>query len=140
MIIYCAGPIRGNKTFQQNYIQIVQIVEALGHSALSEISSKFGSSIPLSAKQIYSRDVKWLDGSKLMIAEVSGPSLGVGFEVAYALFKKKIPVLAVYHESAEQISSMIIGCTDPKLQMQKYIDVDDLRKKINEFINNHNEN
>ena len=140
MIIYCAGPIRGNKTFQQNYIQIVQIVEALGHSALSEISSKFGSSIPLSAKQIDSRDVKWLDGSKLMIAEVSGPSLGVGFEVAYALFKKKIPVLAVYHESAEQISSMIIGCTDPKLQMQKYVDVDDLRKKINEFINNHNEN
>jgi len=134
MIIYCAGPIRGNKTYQQNYFQIVQIVEVLGHSALSEVSSKFHSSIPLSAKQIYSRDVKWLDGSKLMIAEVSGPSLGVGFEVAYALFKKKIPVLAVYHESAEQISSMIIGCTDPKLHLKKYADTEDLKKTIDEFI------
>lgn len=140
MIIYCGGPIRGNKTYQQNYIQIVQIVEALGHSALSEISSKFHSSIPLSAKQIYSRDVKWLDGSKLMIAEVSGPSLGVGFEVSYALFKRKIPVLAVYHESAEQVSSMIIGCTDPKLQIKKYMDAEDLKKKITDFINSNGDN
>lgn len=140
MIIYCAGPIKGNKTYQQNYIQIVQIVEALGHSALSEVSSKFHSSIPLSAKQIYSRDVKWLDGSKLMIAEVSGPSLGVGFEIAYALFNKKIPVLAVYHESAEQVSSMVIGCTDPKLQIKKYSDFDDLKNKISDFIQNHNNN
>lgn len=136
MIIYCAGPIRGNTTYQQNYIQIVQIVEELGHSALSEVSSKFHSSIPLTAKQIYSRDVKWLDGSKMMIAEVSGPSLGVGFEVAYALFKKKIPVLVLYHQSSEQISSMIIGCNDPKLQVQKYIDTEDLRNRINEFIKN----
>lgn len=140
MIIYCGGPIRGNKTYQQNYIQIVQIVEALGHSALSEVSSKFHSSIPLSAKQIYSRDVKWLDGSKLMIAEVSGPSLGVGFEVSYALFKRKIPVLAVYHESAEQVSSMIIGCTDPKLQIKKYMDAEDLKKKITDFINSNGDN
>jgi len=140
MIIYCAGPIRGNKTYQQNYTQIVQIIETLGHSALSEISSKFSSSIPLSAKQIYSRDIKWLDGSKLMIAEVSGPSLGVGFEISYALFKKKIPVLAVYHDSAEQVSSMIIGCTDPKLQIKKYSDAEDLKKIISEFITFSNEN
>jgi nucleoside 2-deoxyribosyltransferase len=140
MIIYCAGPIRGNKTFQQNYVQIVQIVESLGHSALSEVSSKFQSSIPLNAKQIYSRDVKWLNGSKLMIAEVSGPSLGVGFEIAYALFNKKMPVLAVYHESAEQVSSMIVGCTDHKLQIKKYTDFDSLTNSIKEFINNYNGN
>ncbi|MBK7630926.1 MAG: nucleoside 2-deoxyribosyltransferase [Ignavibacteriales bacterium] len=89
MIIYCAGPIRGNTTYQENYSEIVRIVESTGHTALSEVSTKFSSSIPLSAKQIYTRDIKWIDGSKLLIAEVSGPSLGVGFEVAYALLVKK---------------------------------------------------
>ena len=136
MIIYCAGPIKGNTTYHENYAQLVEIVNSLGHTALSEMSSKFHSSIPLSPKQIYARDLKWLDGSKLMIAEVSGPSLGVGFEISYALFVKKIPVLSVYHEQARQLSSMITGCNDPKLVIKKYSDIDDLAQTINSFIIN----
>ena len=77
MIIYCAGPIKGNTTYQDNYSEIVRIVESMGHTALSEKSSKFSSTILLSDKQIYTRDIKWIDGSKIVIAEVSGPSLGV---------------------------------------------------------------
>jgi nucleoside 2-deoxyribosyltransferase len=140
MIIYCAGPIKGNATYQENYSQLVEIVNSLGHTALSEVSSKFHSSIPLSAKQIYARDLKWLDGSKLMIAEVSGPSLGVGFEISYALFFKKIPVLAVYQEQAAQISSMILGCNNPKLEVKKYSNIDDLSQTINAFIINNGGN
>ena len=140
MIIYCAGPIKGNKTYQGNYSQIVEIVNSIGHTALSEVSSKFHSSIPLSPKQIYARDLKWLDGSKLMIAEVSGPSIGVGFEISYALFVKKIPVLAVYHETAGQISSMITGCNNPKLVIEKYSSSDDLAKTVNSFIISNGDN
>jgi hypothetical protein len=140
MIIYCAGPIRGNKTYQDNYSEIIRIVESLNHTALSEVSNKFQSSIPLSPKQIYARDLKWLDGSKLMIAEVSGPSLGVGFEISYALFVKKIPVLALYHDQAGQISSMITGCNNPKLVIQKYSNTDDLTQTINSFITNNGGN
>jgi len=140
MIIYCAGPIKGNKTYQENYSQIVGIVNSLGHTALSEMSLKFHSSIPLSSKQIYARDLKWLDGSKLMIAEVSGPSIGVGFEISYALFVKKIPVLAVYHETASQISSMITGCSNPKLLIKKYSSSDDLAKTVNSFIISNGDN
>jgi nucleoside 2-deoxyribosyltransferase len=140
MIIYCAGPIRGNTTYQENYSEIVRIVESIGHTALSEVSSKFSSSIPLNAKQIYTRDIKWIDGSKLLIAEVSGPSLGVGFEISYALFVKKIPVLAVYQEQAQQISSMIAGCIDPKLEVKKYSNVDDLTSIVKNFIVNNGGN
>lgn len=134
MIIYCAGPIRGNTTYQENYSEIVRIVESTGHTALSEVSTKFSSSIPLNAKQIYTRDIKWIDGSKIVIAEVSGPSLGVGFEISYALFAKKIPVLAVYHDKVPQISSMIAGCQNPILQISKYSNVDDLTKIVKNFI------
>jgi len=140
MIIYCAGPIKGNQTYQANYSTIVDIVESLGHTALSELSNKFHSSIPLSDKQIYARDLKWLDGSKLMIAEVSGPSLGVGFEIAYALFTKKIPVLALYDAQVTQISSMISGCNDKKLLLEKYKAMDDLTQTIKNFIINNGGN
>jgi hypothetical protein len=136
MIIYCAGPIRGNTTYQENYSEIVRIVESMGHTALAEISTKFSSSIPLNAKQIYTRDIKWIDGSKIMIAEVSGPSLGVGFEVSYALFVKKIPVLAVYSEQAGQISAMISGCSNPMLQIKKYQNIDELTSIVKNFISN----
>lgn len=134
MIIYCAGPMRGNTTYHENYSEIVRVVESLGHTALSEKSSKFSSTVLLSDKQIYTRDVKWIDGSKIMIAEVSGPSLGVGFEISYALFVKKIPVLAVYHSNAGQISSMISGCPNPLLQLRKFSDIDDLTSTIKKFI------
>lgn len=126
--------MRGNTTYHENYSEIVRIVESLGHTALSEKSSKFSSTVLLSDKQIYTRDVKWIDGSKIMIAEVSGPSLGVGFEISYALFVKKIPVLAVYHSNAGQISSMISGCPNPLLQLKKFSDIDDLTGSIKKFI------
>jgi len=136
MIIYCAGPIKGNTTYQENYSEIVRIVESLGHTALSERSTKFSSSIPLNSKQIYTRDIKWIDGSKIMIAEVSGPSLGVGFEIAYALFERKIPVLAVYQENAAQISSMISGCNNKNLQLKNISNIDDLTQIVKNFIAN----
>jgi len=134
MIIYCAGPIKGDTTFQNNYIELIKTVETLNHTALSELSGKFKASIPLSDKQIYKRDIKWIDSSKLLIAEISGPSLGVGFEISYALFVKKIPVLAVYHEQVTKVSAMITGCNAPNLRVKEYKNAEDLQKIIRNFI------
>jgi len=140
MIIYCAGPIKGDTKFQGNYKDIVRIVESMEHTALAEFSSKIPSTMLLNDKQIYTRDKKWIDGSKIMIAEVSGPSLGVGFEISYALFVKKIPVLAVYDEKAESVSSMILGCSEPNLQVKKYYNKEDLERTIRNFIANNGGN
>ena len=140
MIIYCAGPIKGDTKYQESYKDIVRIVESMNHTALAQFSSKIPSTIFLNDKQIYTRDMKWIDGSKIMIAEVSGPSLGVGFEIAYALFVKNIPVLAVYNEQEQNISSMISGCNHPNLQLKKYYNQDDLARIIRNFIVNNGGN
>ena len=140
MIVYCAGPIKGDTKYQESYKDIVRIVESMDHTALAQFSSKIPSTIFLNDKQIYTRDMKWIDGSKVMIAEVSGPSLGVGFEIAYALFVKNIPVLAVYNEQAQNISSMISGCNHPNLQLKKYYNQDDLARIIRNFIVNNGGN
>ena len=140
MIVYCACPIKGDTKYQESYKDIVRIVESMDHTALAQFSSKIPSTIFLNDKQIYTRDMKWIDGSKIMIAEVSGPSLGVGFEIAYALFVKNIPVLAVYNEQEQNISSMVSGCNHPNLQLKKYYNQDDLARIIRNFIVNNGGN
>ena len=134
MIIYCAGPIRGDITYQQFFTKIIDYIESEGHTVLAEFSGKFSSTIPLTDKQTYKRDLKWIDGSKLMIAEISGPSLGVGFEISYAIFQRKLPILALCNSEVQNISSMITGCDSPLLTIQKYQDEDDMKRIVRKFI------
>jgi hypothetical protein len=70
-----------------------------------------------------------------MIAEISGASLGVGFEIAYALYIKKIPVLAVYNTNVVSISSIINGCDSDFLSIKKYNNNGELRELIKSFLN-----
>jgi hypothetical protein len=134
MIIYCAGPIRGDITYQKFFTKIIDYIESEGHTVLAEFSGKFSSTIPLTDKQTYKRDLKWIDGSKLMIAEISGPSLGVGFEISYAIFQRKLPILALCNSEVQNISSMITGCDSPLLTIQKYQDEDDMKRIVRKFI------
>ena len=133
MIIYCAGAIRGDTTFRDNYLEIINFLESKGHTVLAELNDKFTSSIPLTDKQIYTRDIKWIESSQLVVAEISGPSLGVGFEISYALFQKKIPVLAVVTNEAEKLSAMIAGCDSELLTVKEYKNVDDLHSIIKNY-------
>ena len=136
MIIYCAGPIRGDTKYQNFYLEIVEFLESENHTALAEISGKFNTSIPLTDKQIYKRDIKWIEGSSLMIAEISGASLGVGFEIAYTLFQRKIPVLALANAEVPKISAMISGCESELLTIKNYRDSDEMKLIIQNFISN----
>lgn len=136
MIIYCAGPLRGDTTYQKYYIEIVNFLESENHTALAEIGGKFNSSIPLTDKQIFRRDIKWIEGSEIMIAEISGGSLGVGFEIAYALLHKKLPVLALANAEVPKLSAMIAGCESDLLTVKRYRDTDEMKSIILDFISN----
>jgi hypothetical protein len=134
MIIYCAGPIKGDTTFQKIYLEIINFIESEGHTPLAELSAKFTPTNPLTDKQIYTRDLKWIDGSKMMIAEISGPSLGVGFEIAYAVYQKKIPVLALVNNTVKNVSAMITGCDSILLTVVNYRNPEDLKEIIRLYI------
>ncbi len=136
MIVYCAGAIKGDTTYQNNYVEMIRFIESMNHTALAELNGKFNASIPLSDNQIYTRDIKWIEGSVLMIAEISGPSLGVGFEIAYALFQKEIPVLALASSEVEKISAMITGCNSELLTVKRYQNIEDMQNIISDYIKN----
>jgi len=134
MIIYCAGPIKGDTTFQKFYLEIIDFIESEGHTPLTELIAELPSANPLTDKQIYKRDIKWIDGSKMMIAEISGPSLGVGFEIAYAIHHKKMPVLALVNQTAKNVSAMITGCDSNLLTVARYSNTEDLKEFIRKYI------
>ena len=136
MIVYCAGAIKGDTAYQNNYIEMIRFIESMNHTALAELNGKFKFSIPLSDNQIYTRDIEWIEGSELMIAEISGPSLGVGFEIAYALFQKEIPVLALVSSDVKKISAMITGCNSNLLTIKRYKNIEDLQNIISDYFKN----
>ncbi|MBM4176666.1 MAG: nucleoside 2-deoxyribosyltransferase [Ignavibacteria bacterium] len=130
--IYCAGPISGDVTFQKSYRRIIEIVNENGFNALHEPDL-----IPnptLNDKEIYERDINWLEESDAVIAEVSGPSLGVGFEIAYALFTLKKSVMALYSDQAKRISAMIKGCEHKLLSVSSYRNEGELESLVKNYL------
>lgn len=68
--------------------------------------------------EVYARDTAWIDGCDAVVAEVSTPSHGVGYEIAYALGRGK-PVLCCYRRGA-RVSKMILGNNSPGLRLLEY--------------------
>ena len=138
MIIYCAGAIRGDTKYRKSLMEIIEYVKILGHTALSEFNESFKVSVPLTDKEIFKRDIKWLERSQLVIADVSGTSTGVGFEISYALFKLQKPVLAIANEKSESVSALVKGCNSNLLTFKSYSDFEELKKIISSFIIKYN--
>ena len=135
MIIYCAGPIRGEKQHQSFYKEIIKYVNSLGHTALSEFNEKFKSAFPLNDIQIFKRDIKWMESSKFVIAETTSSSTGVGFEIAYSLYNLKKPVLALAKKGEESVSAMVSGCNSEILTVKTYSSSEEMKKIIAQYLN-----
>lgn len=124
MNIYFACSITGGREFESVYQQIVSALEAQGHiiptSHLAQAEAVAGERM-LTPCDVYERDVNWIRGCDVLIAEVSVPSHGVGYEIAYALQSRK-PVLCISQEG-RRVSKMITGNPDPALTVKSYASV-----------------
>jgi len=82
--------------------------------------------------EIYARDTAWIEACDAVIAEVSTPSHGVGYEIAYALGLGK-PVLCCFRRGA-RVSKMITGNDSPGLALLEYAAADQALAAIDEFL------
>ena len=82
--------------------------------------------------EIYARDTAWIEACDAVIAEVSTPSHGVGYEIAYALGLGK-PVLCCFRRGA-RVSKMITGNDSPGLELLEYGAADEALAAIDEFL------
>jgi nucleoside 2-deoxyribosyltransferase len=121
MNIYFACSITGGREFEQIYQAIVAALEAEGHVIpTSHLASSevVGLEKIVTPQDVYLRDIQWINQADLIIAEVSTPSHGVGYEVAYALSIGK-PVLCCYQQG-QAVSKMITGNTNANIRVLTY--------------------
>lgn len=121
MNIYFACSITGGRKDERVYQQLVKALLEGGyqvptaHIADAGVEEMDAREEPL---DIYQRDVDWIEDSDLLIAEVTTPSHGVGYEIGYALSLGK-RVLCLHREDTA-ISKMISGNPDPLLTVHGY--------------------
>jgi nucleoside 2-deoxyribosyltransferase len=135
MKIYFACSISGGRQDEGVYQKMVQVLLSMGIDVPSAHISETGiEQIDglEKASDIYQRDINWIEESDLLIAEVSTPSHGVGYEIAYALNLSK-PVFCLYHQGAV-VSKMITGNSHFLLTVSSYQDWPDAENKLREYI------
>ena len=135
MKIYFAGAIRGGREETDIYNNIITYLSSKAevlteHIGSSELTTT--GETTRSDGEIFLRDMEWLQSADLIIAEVTTPSLGVGYELGIAE-KLKIPTLCLYRPiKGKRLSAMISG--NEKFNYQTYQTLDDAKVHINKFL------
>ncbi|MFT4310327.1 MAG: nucleoside 2-deoxyribosyltransferase [Candidatus Woesearchaeota archaeon] len=128
MNIYFSGSIRGGGNDTQFYLRIIDVLKQYGHvfaEHIYEHATSGKGTVHLTDTQIHDRDIEWIDKSDIVVAEVSTPSLGVGYEIRYAL-EKNIPVLVLHRH---RVSAMITGAPLQAFLYESLQDVQDILSK-----------
>ena len=135
MKIYFAGAIRGGREDAQLYENIIAYLKGKGqvlteHVGSTDLSGK--GETCRKDEEIYNRDMEWLKSSDIMIAEVTTPSLGVGYELGIAE-KLNIPILCLFRPiEAKHLSAMVSGNTI--FTCMEYGSFEDAKKNIDIFL------
>ena len=110
MKIYFAGSIRGGRIDAALYKRMIEYMQQ-NHVVLTEHIGSPDLNVKEQGKrdvEIYDQDTAWLRESDILIGECTCPSLGVGYELAYA---EKIgkPCHIFYDRTKTNLSAMLTG-------------------------------
>ena len=133
--VYFAGSIRGGRADAELYRRMISFImqtddvltEHVGDPSLSVWESADGRE----DCRIYAQDTAWLRECDLVIAECTAPSLGVGYELAYAEKLGK-PVHIFYRKSQSELSAMLTG--DPYFAIHRYESWSELEPLLKEAL------
>lgn len=134
--VYFAGSIRSGRDFADTYFKIIEYLKdkcivLTEHLGSKELGSE--GEMDKTDDYIYNRDCNWIKESDFIVAEVTNPSFGVGYEVKYAEMLNK-PILCLYKKSDKRISAMING--NRKLDVYSYNTIEEIYNIIDKFITN----
>lgn len=135
MKTYFACSIRGGRDDAKTYAELAYYIKSRS-TLLTEIfvdASLTSQGMDKSSDSIWQTDISWIREADVVIAEVSNPSLGVGYEIAKAEEWGK-PLLALYKPSeGRRLSAMIEG--SPKTKVVYYTNMKKAKAAIDAFIN-----
>ena len=135
MNVYFACSITGGREFEPVYQALTEALLADGHeipTAYLASSAVVQLETQVAPAEVYARDIGWIAGADALVAEVSVPSHGVGYEIGYALAAGK-PVLCL-SQSGRKVSKMLTGNPHRKLVTRTYRDVSEAIRLAQEFL------
>jgi nucleoside 2-deoxyribosyltransferase len=135
MNIYFSCSLTGGRKDEAVYGAIVRHLVAAGHEVpTAHLAHPDVMKIEkvIDPDDVYRRDIEWINNCDAVVAEVSTPSHGVGYEIAYALSLGK-PVLCCY-QNGVPVSKMIIGNSSDGLTVFDYADMEEALAKLDEFL------
>ena len=137
MNIYFAASIRGGRDDWAAYLEIVEQLRKFGNVLTEHVGDVELSAVgeDLSDDKIHDRDLGWLRDSDYLVAEVTTPSLGVGYEIGKATEWGK-PTLCLYRPTEDRkLSGMIAGCSG--VTLREYQTTRELHEVFAEFFGVH---
>ncbi len=135
MNIYFSCSITGGRKDEEVYQALVKYLLENQHEVpTAHLSSPDVLALEAAAlpQEVYLRDVAWVRGCQAVVAEVSTPSHGVGYEIALALSLGK-PVLCCY-QTGKKVSKMITGNTSPGMLVREYTSIAQAVEIVHNFL------
>ena len=135
MNIYFAGSIRGGRDDVDSYPILIEHLKQYGtvlteHVGDEQLLKKVENN--KTDRHIHDRDMSWLLSSDVFIAEVTTPSLGVGYEIGRAIETNKRILCLFQNQDDKKLSAMINGCNE--IIVKEYDTIDDAKAIIDEFL------
>ena len=108
--VYFAGSIRGGRADADLYRETIEYIKETADVLTEHVGKKdvFALERDVTDFDIYEQDTAWIRACDLLIAECTCPSLGVGYELAYAEHQKK-PCHILYRANEVSLSAMLAG-------------------------------
>ena len=109
--IYFAGSIRAGRGDADIYSSLISHLKSYGKvltEHVGNITNEHGET-NLTDGDIYRRDMDWLAESDVLVAEVSTPSLGVGYEIKEAERLGKKALCLYRPQEGKRLSAIISG-------------------------------
>lgn len=132
MKIYFAGSIRGGREDVPLYSDIIDLLKQHGEVLTEHVGQIDPGEDSLSDGAIYHRDMTWLKESDAVVAEVTVPSHGVGYEIARAETMNK-PILCLHRPGeGRHLSALIAG--NPDIQCVLYRRLAELKPLVDRFL------
>jgi nucleoside 2-deoxyribosyltransferase len=130
MKIYFGFTVAGDRSAVMVARKIVGILEEMRHEVLTRHlveDNAWEADRSITPKEVYLRDINWLEQCDMFIAEVSGSSFGLGFETGYLLGTTAKKVILFYRRDVEsKISLLITGITHPNCRIVPYSDLNEV--------------
>ena len=135
MKIYFAGSIRAGREDAAIYGKIISWLQSFGEVLTEHVGDSFlsqaGDDGP-DDRFIYDRDMAWLESCDCIVAEVTTPSLGVGYELGWAVAMGK-PALCMYRTTpGRTLSAMVAG--SPGIQTTAYASLEEAETIVAKFL------